>query len=251
LIFDLETVLDTELLRDIYNSNESDSQLIARFKSENSKFPAIIYHKIVSVSFIFLQDNGNITIHSKCDNNEESLIKTLLFIIDTFKPILVTWNGIIFDLPVLQYRMLKYSISSPSLMDTGTLQRDNKWDNYRSRYQERHMDLADLMSNRNGNLSSLHNTSLLIGLPGKMGIGGSSVEEYFLRKEYIQIADYNLIDVINTTLIYLRYSEIVGNIGKSQTSNILKSLRTDLVHHGLSQSYFSELDNGRFIKHYQ
>jgi predicted PolB exonuclease-like 3'-5' exonuclease len=53
--------------------------------------------------------------------------------------------------------------------------------------------------------ASLELAAQLIGLPGKLGIGGAQVWPAYRRGEIAAIRDYCEIDVLNTYLIYLRF----------------------------------------------
>jgi predicted PolB exonuclease-like 3'-5' exonuclease len=52
----------------------------------------------------------------------------------------------------------------------------------------------------------------LIGLPGKLGVGGANVWAAFQRGELAAIRDYCETDVLNTYLIYLRFQLTRGEL---------------------------------------
>jgi hypothetical protein len=60
--------------------------------------------------------------------------------------------------------------------------------------------------------SSLETVSHLIGLPGKLGVGGAHVWPAYQRGELAAIRDYCEIDVLNTYLIYLRFQLTRGEL---------------------------------------
>lgn len=256
LIFDIETIVDIDLYRSTndFDQSLSNKELSEIFKSDKKGFPPIVYHKIVSLSSILLQDTGDILIITDSDSDEKKIIGSFLYIIESLKPVIVSWNGSNFDLPVIQYRMLKYNIPSPVLMDMGTLTRDNKWNNYRSRYHDRHTDLADVMCNHGSKMSGLNDTSLLIGLPGKMGVGGDQVSSEYYSGNIKGITDYNIIDVINTTFLYIRYSEITGKIDNKAAKDIILKLIDEISvgfeFNELISNYMSKLSTSNFIKSY-
>jgi predicted PolB exonuclease-like 3'-5' exonuclease len=116
-------------------------------------------------------------------------------------------------LPVLHYRALLYGISSPSYWNVGN---DNdasfRWNNYLNRYHYRHSDLMDILAAYQGRANApLTEIAVMLGLPGKLGMDGSQVWDYFLEGKLEAIRNYCEIDVLNTYLIYLRFELMRGN----------------------------------------
>ena len=62
--------------------------------------------------------------------------------------------------------------------------------------------------------ASLTDIAQLIGAPGKFGIDGSKVTEYYLQNDIKKIRDYCETDVLNTYLVFLRYSLISNSISQ-------------------------------------
>jgi predicted PolB exonuclease-like 3'-5' exonuclease len=60
--------------------------------------------------------------------------------------------------------------------------------------------------------ASLDAAAQLIGLPGKLGIGGAHVWSSYQRGEIRAIRDYCETDVLNTYLIYLRFQLVRGEL---------------------------------------
>ena len=87
--------------------------------------------------------------------------------------------------------------------EVGESDRDFRYNNYLSRYHWRHIDLMDVLSGYGASgRASLELAAQLIGLPGKLGIGGAQVWPAFRRGELGAIRDYCETDVLNTYLIY-------------------------------------------------
>src|SRR5690606_10598863 len=60
--------------------------------------------------------------------------------------------------------------------------------------------------------ASLEVAAQLVGLPGKLGIGGANVWPSYQRGELAAIRDYCETDVLNTYLIFLRFQRVRGEL---------------------------------------
>ena len=147
------------------------------------------------------------------DSTEDDLMRRFFSGLEKLRPTLVSWNGSGFDLPVLHYRMLRHGIASPTYWDTGEDDRDFKWNNYLNRYHARHLDLMDVLSayQARGRVS-LEHVALLLGLPGKLGMGGEQVFEYWRAGRIAEIRAYCETDVLNTYLVWLRFQLVRGRL---------------------------------------
>ncbi len=150
--------------------------------------------------------------------------------IDKFAPTLVSWNGGGFDLPVLHYRALLHGVQAPRYWDTGGEDRDFKWNNYLSRYHERHTDLMDVLAAYQPRATArLDEVASMLGFPGKMGMSGAKVWDAFLAGDIEGIRNYCETDVLNTYLVYLRFELIRGHLTPQAYDKELKLLRDTLV----------------------
>ena len=110
---------------------------------------------------------------------------------------LVSWNGSGFDLPVLNYRALRHGINAHHYWEVGESDRDFRYNNYLSRYHWRHIDLMDVLSGYGASgRASLDLAAQLVGLPGKLGIGGAQVWPAYRRGELAAIREYCEADVL-------------------------------------------------------
>jgi predicted PolB exonuclease-like 3'-5' exonuclease len=166
-------------------------------------------------------------------DGEAELVRQFFGGIEKYRPVLVSWNGSGFDLPVLHYRALKHGIAAPRYWDTGQHDRDTKWDNYLGRYGFRHTDLMDVLALYNGrNYAPLHEIAVLLGLPGKLGMDGSQVAAAFAEGKLAEIRAYCETDVLNTYLIYLRFLLLRGQLGAAQHEAELGRVRGFLAGSG-------------------
>ncbi|MDQ8039883.1 MAG: 3'-5' exonuclease [Rickettsiella sp.] len=222
-VFDIETIPDTENGRLLYQiESDSDKEvaklmLKKRQDKTGSTSPFLPSHlqRIVAISgALRSKEHFKIASLGKIDSSEKELIDSFFKCLEKYLPLLVSWNGSGFDLPVLHYRALLYGISSPSYWNIGE---DGdvsfRWNNYLSRYHYRHSDLMDILAGYQGRSNApLTEIALMLGLPGKLGMDGSQVWNYFLEGKLEAIRNYCETDVLNTYLIYLRFELIRGKL---------------------------------------
>jgi predicted PolB exonuclease-like 3'-5' exonuclease len=60
--------------------------------------------------------------------------------------------------------------------------------------------------------ASLEHAALLLGLPGKLGMGGDQVFEYWQAGRVAEIRAYCETDVLNTYLVWLRFQLVRGRL---------------------------------------
>jgi hypothetical protein len=221
LVFDIETVPDIATGSHIWNLTgiDEDGQVKAmrakRFeKTGHSDFIAHHLHKIVTISAA-LRSADDFKIWSIGDSNssEKELLERFFRGIEKFDPILVSWNGAGFDLPVIHYRSLLHSVAAPRYWEVGNTDPTFRYNNFISRFHWRHIDLMDVLSGfqpRGG--APLHEIALLLGLPGKLGMKGSDVWDAYRNGQIDEIRNYCETDVLNTYLIYLQFEKIRGNL---------------------------------------
>lgn len=222
LVFDIETVPDTKNGRILYNLDiESDREVAKimlekrREKVSDANFLPHHLQQIVAISVVLRRKNDlKIGSIGHINSDESAIIEAFFKCIEKYSPLLVSWNGGGFDLPVLHYRALLYGISSPSYWNVGADGDTSfRWNNYLNRYHYRHTDLMDILAAYQPRANApLTEIALMLGLPGKLGMDGSQIWDYFLENKLTAIRDYCEIDVLNTYLIYLRFEKIRGNL---------------------------------------
>jgi 3'-5' exonuclease len=220
LVFDIETVPDVELGRRLHALEGADdvavaeAMLLRRAEETGSTFLPLEQHRVVAISTL-LRSGDQLQVWSvgAVDSPEDDLLRRFFGGIDKLRPTLVSWNGSGFDLPVLHYRMLRHGIPSPTYWDTGELDRDFRWNNYLNRYHSRHVDLMDVLSAYQARgRASLEHVSLLLGLPGKLGMSGEQVFEFWRTGRIAEIRSYCETDVLNTYLVWLRFELVRGTL---------------------------------------
>ena len=199
LVFDIETVPDADGLRKLYklNSDLTPTDIVemafqSRRQTVGNDFLPLHMHKIVAISCA-LRDKNDFRIWSlgSTKDTETELIQRFFEGIDKYTPQLVSWNGSGFDLPVLHYRSMIYGIQASRYWEVGENDREFKWNNYLSRYHNRHLDLMDLLAMYQPRANvSLNDLAILIGFPGKLGMDGSQVWDSFQKGEIAAIRNY-------------------------------------------------------------
>ena len=140
---------------------------------------------------------------------EDEIIPKFWNFFDRREPLLVTWNGRGYDLPVLRQRALIKGVPTPRWFRSG-----NRYENYWYRYSTNwHCDLMDQLSDYGACVkTSMDLFAKAMGLPGKIGGDGGEVEAMFEAGEIERIAAYCECDVLNLYGIYLRWLMITGKI---------------------------------------
>ncbi len=220
LVFDIETIPDVSGLRKLQGldagmSDDAVAELVfqrRRQQTGGSDFLPHYQHRVCAISCVLRTDDGlKAWSIGKKDDGEKVLIQRFFDGIERYTPQLVSWNGGGFDLPVLHYRAMVHGVAAGRYWDQGEDDRDFKWNNYISRYHQRHLDLMDLLAlfqpRANAPLDEL---AQLCGFPGKLGMDGAKVWEAYQKGEIDAIRNYCETDVMNTYLLYLRFQLMRG-----------------------------------------
>ncbi|UCH52912.1 MAG: 3'-5' exonuclease [Pseudomonadota bacterium] len=237
LTFDIETVPDADAGRRLYQLVDLSDEDVARVmfmkrreETGESEFLRHHLHRVVAISAVLRSGEG-LKVWSLGDvgSSEDDLIRRFFDGIERYTPTLVSWNGSGFDLPVLHYRALKHGIAAPRYWETGADDQSFRWNNYLSRYHERHTDLMDVLSGYQPRATAkLDDVALMLGFPGKMGHDGSEVWDKFRAGRFTEIRDYCETDVLNTYLVYLRFEMMRGNLDEKQHERELVMVRDTL-----------------------
>lgn len=211
LILDIETVADPDLPWD----------------AAKSGFPPAPFHQVTALGVLWL--NGEYRLRKigafggdqEGPPNERTVLEEFAGFVGKEHPNLVTFNGRRFDLPVLANRMLKHGVPFP----TYYADRD-----YRYRYSDAgHLDLADLLTDYGAaRMPSLDALAQLVGMPGKMGVDGSQVQGMYDEGRHVEIRDYCLHDVVQTSFVFLRVELLRGRVGPEEYRERARELWSEL-----------------------
>tara|TARA_B100001250_G_scaffold23313_1_gene19581 strand:+ start:445 stop:1224 length:780 start_codon:yes stop_codon:yes gene_type:complete len=222
LVFDIETIPDTNSAKKIFNIEDLSDKNIAeimfshRYQKSGGKteFLQHYLHRIIAIS-VLLKTDEKLSVWSLGDKNssESELLERFFEGIERYTPIIVSWNGNGFDLPVIHYRSLIHGAISQRYWENGEEDQSFRWNNYLSRFHSRHTDLMDVLSGYIPTARApLNDIATILGFPGKMGMSGEKVWDYFLAGDIESIRNYCETDVLNTYLVYLRYQLIRGKL---------------------------------------
>ena len=234
LVFDIETIPDVDLGRRIYDLNDGlsdgDVAKIMFFKQRQlrgTEFLPVIQHRVVAIS-VALRRGDSFRLWSLGDDggSEKEIVGRFFDGLERYSPVIVSWNGSGFDLPVLHYRALHHGLSAAHYWDVGDDNRDHRFNNYLGRFHWRHIDVMDVLAGyQHGARASLEHAALSVGLPGKLGMSGAKVWDTYLAGDLKAISDYCESDVLNTYLVFLRFELMRGKLDKHNYEAEVKRVR--------------------------
>jgi len=237
LVFDIETVPDIAGLRRLYDMDSSlsdhdvaEAAFQLRRQSHGNDFLPHYLQRVLVISCA-LQDRDSFKVWSlgASGESEGEIIQRFFDGIEKYTPQLVSWNGGGFDLPVLHYRGLMQGVKASRYWDMGEDDREFKWNNYISRYHQRHLDLMDLLAMYQGRANApLDALAQLMGFPGKLGMDGSAVWGAFQDGRLEDIWRYCETDVVNTYLVFLRFQLMRGALTPAQHEQQIAAARAAL-----------------------
>ena len=239
-VFDIETIPDVEAGRRLYDLNDLDDKNVARvmfhkrMEESGSEFLRHHLQRIVAISVVLrTPERFKVWTLGDPDSPETEILTHFFAGIERYTPTLVSWNGSGFDLPVIHYRSLLHGIQAPRYWDTGGDDKNFKWNNYLSRYHERHTDVMDVLAGYQPRATArLDQIATLLGFPGKMGMSGAKVWDNYLDGDIEGIRNYCETDVLNTYLVFQRFELIRGHINHKQYDAVCEQVRTELVSEG-------------------
>lgn len=230
LVFDIETIPDIQTGRRIYAelSDLSDDDAMTaisaiRQAEAGTEFMRLPLHKVACLSFFWADlKNKQFSLKSLALNkhSESEILSTFFRAFNKNPmPILVSWNGNGFDIPVILYRALHHQLAAPKLFA------DNGKNSYTSRYGTMHLDLMDKLSLHNYSYKQkLDTIAALCGFAGKGDVDGSQVVPMVKNNEWEKLTTYCESDVLNTWFIYLRYQILMGQLSNDDYQMICQDV---------------------------
>ena len=239
LVFDIETIPDVDGGRRLLGIDGLSDADVARAmysrrlqdSGGSTEFLRHHLHRIVAIAAV-LRSGDRLTVWSlgEADSSEAELLRRFFDGIERYTPMLVSWNGGGFDLPVMHYRAMINGVSAPRYWETGDEDSSFRYNNYLSRYHWRHLDLMDVLAGFQPRAAaSLNDVATLMGLPGKLGMDGSQVWDRYLAGDLPLIRDYCETDVLNTYLVYLQFEFMRGRLNDATLAAERRRLREYLT----------------------
>jgi predicted PolB exonuclease-like 3'-5' exonuclease len=210
LVLDLETVRDLGAAARVLGLvGQSDEAVRLALGTE---FPKLPLHRIACIGSLVASrgDDGwrveAVGAPHIGEQSEQELITAFVKKISALKPLLVTFNGATFDLPVLRYRAMVHRISGAGLTAR----------NYFARETDAATDLCETLASFDQRakvkLDLLCKTLGFTGKPG--GIDGSQVDSYVADGRIAEVAAYCETDVVNTYRVWLTYELFEGRLSR-------------------------------------
>ena len=217
LVFDIETRVDKDLVKQIYDPDDSltldqaydtaRDQILERSAQQSDFFP-IPFHIPIAISTLLADEKYRIRSIRSSGLDRYSERDLVAQFWESFERAntLVTFNGRTFDLPVLESRALKYGLPLPRYFAAGQGRSTYRGSRYSDAY---HIDLCDFLANFGAySRNSLNLWAKLIGLPGKYSIAGEDVEYLFRQGRQKEVNQYCMTDVLQTYLLFLRRLDV-------------------------------------------
>lgn len=231
LAFDIEWVPDPESGRAVYELPEgmTDREVIefmwkegGATEEEPMPFVKTVLSRIVSISMVFLktdEDGGEppkLVLHSipsiptsEEDCSERRIIREFFGILDKYHPQLVGYNTSGADIPILAQRMIRHGLRCRYFAERP--QRAWEGADFFVRGSDRNVDLMRCISAWGKGTPSLHEISVVSGIPGKMGgVDGKHVAPMWLEGRLDEIVAYNECDALTTYLLWLKMAHSIG-----------------------------------------
>ena len=240
LIFDVESIADGDLIREVKYPGQtlSAEEAVRKFQDElveesGKTFIPYTYQRPIAVVIAKVgPDLDLIDIVSLDEPNFRSHV-----IADNFWrgwevygcPQWVTFNGRGFDLPLMELAAFRYGISVPAWFSMS----GPSYKHCRNRYNlEAHFDLHEFLTNFNATWfrGGLDLAAQLVGKWGKINVKGEQVQEMFNCGELQAISDYCRCDVLDTYFVFLRSMLMFGKVTREREQELV-----DAAHDWLEQ----------------
>lgn len=240
LVLDIETIPDTGRWTRPETTNDP-----------RSGFPPTWAHRIVVIGCLWLDHHyrlkrlgviGDASAFSSgsADQRERELLEDFSKFVGKARPVLVTYNGRSFDLPVIVLRSLTHAVPLPWYYREKDM---------RYRFSEEgHLDLCDWLAEHGATRSgSLDAVAKLIGLPGKLGVDGSQVEGLHQAGQLDAIQRYCLSDVAQTALLFLRFRLLQGQLTEDRYRAAATALLDGLAADGRVGDVLDRMDRSHLL----
>ena len=236
LVFDIETVPDVRLGRRLHglsglpDAEVAKAMFTLRRQQTGDEFLPLAHQRVVAISCALRSGEGlKVWSLGEPGASERELLERFFEGIEKFTPVLVSWNGCGFDLPVLHYRALHTGVQAARYWETGDHDPQFRYSNYLARYHWRHIDLMNVLAAHQARArASLADVAALLALPGKLGFSGAQVWDAWLADDLVRIRRYCETDVLNTYLIYLRFEQMRGNLTRERYAEEVTLVRSML-----------------------
>lgn len=256
LVFDIETVADEDLIKEVKYPHEQITPREARKKYTDEliekKDDDFIPHTFqFPVTLAMAKLRGDFTIVDLPvltfeQGGPGKLVESFWRGWEKYQcPTLVTFNGKGFDLPVMEHMAFRYGIPIPGWMTSkmsfdGRIILGGTSENPRYRYNAlSHIDVMEILSNFRSYVGGMNLAAKGIGCPGKIETNGQEVQEMFDQKRFAEIHDYCRCDVLDTYFLFLRIMTLSGCIADESALVELarERIRQEAANHPIYNTY--------------
>ncbi len=222
LVLDLETLPDLDAGRALLGDAALGMDAVALRQALGSRYaregqdPATAFlkpvlHRICVIGVLRAEREGpempwRVTRIRARSTDEMSEAEMLAGLETSFRqqPVLIGFNTMGFDLPVLRYRALALGVAMPALLGPGGK-------DYAYRFGTAHIDMCERLSGfRATTPPSLAEACSLLGIPAKGEMSGWDVEPAMAAGRGAEVARYCETDVAATYLLWLRWMQVMG-----------------------------------------
>lgn len=230
LIFDLETVPCLAIAARLWGLDPEHPDAFRHAEdrrfSEGEKpstFMKPFMHRIVGLGMVLMDTmTGEVGLKAPAGEDEPGMLRAFHSWL-AGGPVLVGWNTLSFDLPVLRYRALFHGQGLPRLYGPAGQKSCDKYD---YRFGDNHYDLCDVLSGYGRSTSlKLSEAASLCGVPCKTQGTGAGVLDLWKAADYQQISEYVGEDARVTARIFLRWQLTRGRLERS----VMESLDAKLA----------------------
>lgn len=235
LVFDTESVADRELVARLRYPNESIEPLeaVRRYRAElmekyDNDFIPYTFQVPISVAVAKVTADFHLIDLVVLDEPEyRPHVLTEHFWRGWEKyrrPALVSFNGRMFDIPLLELAAFRYGLNLSSWFNLG----GKSFEQPRSRYNvHSHIDLCELLNNFGCTrfVGGLNLAANLLGKPGKMDVHGQMVQDMYDAGRLAEINDYCRCDVLDTYFVFLRTRVLVGQLSLDTEQSLIAETR--------------------------
>ena len=215
VILDIETIPDLEFGRQHMNLDGLADEDIIRamtfrfLQQSGSEFPPLNMHKIITISFLSVSDESiSMNTFSIDDQSEKEMLQSFHEKLDDASR-LISWNGLRFDIPVIQIRSMLYELNAAEPVLS----------------MKKNLDLKHQLSmGQTDKIQGLGTLSKQMGSTGKLLDSGKKVWDLFENKSFAEINQYCESDVINTYLVHLNYQILTQEIDFNEKKKKLQAL---------------------------
>jgi predicted PolB exonuclease-like 3'-5' exonuclease len=224
LIFDIETRVDKELVRDVLYPSESAEGAYERMRdslADQGGFFPLSFHVPISIAIARVgadRTPQRLDVLRADEHGEDGIVRRFWSTLEAFDGTLVSFSGRAFDLPVLELQGLRHGCAAPRYFADR--------DGLRARFG-RHHDLYDFLTNRGAARlrGGLDLVAKLVGLPGKGAVSGADVQQLWEEGRSDLIHAYCRADVIQTYFVFLHVELLRGAIDAARLAELLAAAR--------------------------